>query len=285
MTLFPDPNVLSTYSLIFMIIVYGYILMVGADFVGHGSEMLLLLSGPGLIGGLLIPIVCAIPESIIIFISGMGEGSKKEIEHELTIGVGSLIGSTITVLTIRWALAVFLAKRDIDPLTDKVIKHHQKGKKNSKFSLKYNGVKTLKVVNQTAKIMMYSTLAYFIVQIPAFFIEKNNEEDIKKQKPWALADLIICSGIFFVYCYIQYHSGQRGVLIKLKQEDIRREQWKMNLDTKLLSEDYQEFIFKKHDRDNSNSIDPHELKTVLADLGLSASRMTIQNIMGKINFE
>lgn len=283
MTFFPDPKDQSITSLIFMIIVYGYILMVGADLVGHGSEMLLLLSGPGLIGGLLIPVVCTIPDCIIILISGIGEGSKEEIEHELAIGVGSLIGSTITVLTIRWALAVFLARRDIDPLTDKIAKHGHKGKKLSKFSLKYNGVKTLKVVNQTAKIMMYSTLAYLVVQIPALFLEKNNEEDIMKQRPWALADLIVCCVIFLLYCYIQYKSGQQGVLIKLKQEDLRREQWKMNLDTQLLSEDYQEFIFKKHDRDNSNSIDPNELRTVLADLGLSASRMDIKTIMGNLN--
>lgn len=256
--------------------------MVGADFVGHGSEMLLLLSGPGLIGGLLIPVVCTIPDCIIILISGLGEGTKKEIEHELTVGVGSLIGSTITLLTIRWALAVFLARRDIDPKTKKIVKHSEKNKKVTKFSLNLNGVKTLKVVNETAKIMMYSTLVYIIVQVPAIYLDKNNEDDIKKQNIWALGDLILCCCIFFIYCFIQYKSGQRGVLIKLKQEDLRRERWKVNLDSRLLSEEYQEFIFKKHDRDNSNSIDPHELKTVLAELGLSANRMTIQNIMGNL---
>jgi len=269
--------------------------MMGADCVGNGSEMLLLLAGHGLVGSLVIPIFSSIPDCIIILISGSGEGDKEEIEHELSIGIGSLIGSTITLLTVRWALAVFLARREIDPYTKKIIKHSHHNhhnhnhnndghshhhKKHINFSFIHNGVKTLKVVNETAKIMMYSSLPYIIVQIPAFFLEHNEEGDIKKQKPWALADLIICFVIFLLYCYIEYAYGKREVLIKIHQEKSRREQWKANLDTRLLSEDYQEFIFKKHDRDNSNSIDPHELKSVLADMGLFATRKFIQVIMG-----
>ena len=42
------------------------------------------LYGPGIVGGFLIPILGAVPDGVIILISGLGDGSKEEIQVLLT---------------------------------------------------------------------------------------------------------------------------------------------------------------------------------------------------------
>ena len=51
---------------------YGFILFKAAVLIGEGSEKLLLIYGPGIVGGLLIPILGAIPDGAIVLVSGLG---------------------------------------------------------------------------------------------------------------------------------------------------------------------------------------------------------------------
>ena len=51
---------------------------------------------PGIIGGILIPILGAVPDGMMILMSGMGPGTREEIQQELNVGVGTLAGSTIS---------------------------------------------------------------------------------------------------------------------------------------------------------------------------------------------
>ena len=83
MNLFPKSETMDFPALLFMMCVYGYVLMTGSQIISQGSEMLLLIYGPGIIGGLIIPILGAIPDCAIILISGLGEGSQKDIQQEL----------------------------------------------------------------------------------------------------------------------------------------------------------------------------------------------------------
>ena len=52
----------------------------------------MLLYGPGIIGSLVIPILGALPDSLIILLSGLGSGTKQEIQGQLSVGVGTLVG-------------------------------------------------------------------------------------------------------------------------------------------------------------------------------------------------
>lgn len=63
--------------------------------------MLLLLYGPGLVGGLVIPILGGLPDALIILISGFGSGEADK-QARVNVGVGTLLGSTIMILTIPW---------------------------------------------------------------------------------------------------------------------------------------------------------------------------------------
>lgn len=51
---------------------YGFLLFKAAVLIGDGSEKLLLIYGPGIVGGLVIPILGAVPDGAIVLVSGLG---------------------------------------------------------------------------------------------------------------------------------------------------------------------------------------------------------------------
>jgi hypothetical protein len=53
-------------QLIFLIGVYGYVLFRASQCVADGSELLMLVMNPGLIGGLLLPVMGAVPDGAIV---------------------------------------------------------------------------------------------------------------------------------------------------------------------------------------------------------------------------
>ncbi len=57
----------------------------------------------------------ALPDCLIILLSGLGSGTKDEIQQQLSVGVGTLVGSTVMLLTFPWAVGVYLGRRDINP--------------------------------------------------------------------------------------------------------------------------------------------------------------------------
>lgn len=51
---------------LFLIVVYGYLMYVGATYLSDGSELLLDILGPGIIGGLFLPVLGALPDAMLI---------------------------------------------------------------------------------------------------------------------------------------------------------------------------------------------------------------------------
>ncbi|GKD00439.1 hypothetical protein Tco_1170713, partial [Tanacetum coccineum] len=51
---------------LFLILVYGYLMFLAATYLSAGSELLLEILGPGLVGGLLLPILGALPDAMLI---------------------------------------------------------------------------------------------------------------------------------------------------------------------------------------------------------------------------
>lgn len=281
MAFFPKAQEMDLPALIFMALVYIYILVRSSHLIGEGSEMLLLLYGPGIIGGIIIPIVNVFPDCLVILISGLGNGSQEEIEHEFTVGVGTLVGSTVLLMTLRWAIGIYLGRRDIDLKSNKVSPTEHEKPKVTHFSLRSNGVSIFHEIPQTTKVMLLSSLSYLVIQIPALIYRNEKDHGARKEAPFALTGLIISFLAFISYCYYQYSSTQRSEIIKLQQEQIRRDQWKKNLDNKLTSEEFQEVIFRKHDRDNNGFMDAAELKTALAEMGFNSSRSGLKKLLGK----
>lgn len=51
---------------LFLAVVYGYIMFTAATYLSSGSELLLDVLGPGIIGGLFLPLLGALPDALLI---------------------------------------------------------------------------------------------------------------------------------------------------------------------------------------------------------------------------
>lgn len=51
---------------LFLIAVYGFLMFQAATFLSNGSELLLEILGPGIVGGLFLPILGALPDAMLI---------------------------------------------------------------------------------------------------------------------------------------------------------------------------------------------------------------------------
>lgn len=60
------PCTSSVLGNIFLIVVYSYLMFLGAKFLSDGSEILLEILGPGIIGGLFLPLLSSFPDAVII---------------------------------------------------------------------------------------------------------------------------------------------------------------------------------------------------------------------------
>jgi hypothetical protein len=59
-------NGFGDFQILFLIAVYGYILFKASQLIADGSELLMLVVNPGLIGGLVLPVMGAVPDGAIV---------------------------------------------------------------------------------------------------------------------------------------------------------------------------------------------------------------------------
>ncbi|GJP45438.1 hypothetical protein CLOM_g4828 [Closterium sp. NIES-68] len=83
----------------FLMAAYGYIILVAARLISDGSELLLQVLDPGLIGGLFLPMLGAMPDTVLILVSGLG-GTKQQAQEGVLVGMGVLAGSTIMIICV-----------------------------------------------------------------------------------------------------------------------------------------------------------------------------------------
>ncbi|XP_010277718.1 PREDICTED: uncharacterized protein LOC104612097 isoform X2 [Nelumbo nucifera] len=101
---------------LFLIIVYGFLMFHGARYLSDGSELLLSVLGPGIIGGLFLPILGALPDAMLILVSGLS-GSRETAQSQVLVGMGLLAGSTVMLLTSLWGSCIIVGKCDIEDST------------------------------------------------------------------------------------------------------------------------------------------------------------------------
>ncbi|XP_028110565.1 sodium/calcium exchanger NCL-like [Camellia sinensis] len=144
---------------LFLIIVYGYLMFLAATYLSNGSELLLEILGPGIVGGLFLPILGALPEAMLILVSGLS-GTTETAQSQVSVGMGLLAGSTVMLLTVIWGTCVIVGKCD---LHDSIAID---GKDTKKFSLTSSGVTTDIWTSYAARIMAISVIPFLVVQIP-----------------------------------------------------------------------------------------------------------------------
>lgn len=160
------PNCEGLAASLFLNIVYGYGLLQAAQLISDGSELLLEILSPGLVGGLLLPVLGAVPDAAVIVASGLG-ASKEAAQEQVSVGMGTLAGSTVMLLTIAWGGSLWVGRCDLDAFTGwaipKTLSH------GPYASLSMTGVTTDEDTRLNAKIMMVSCLLFLVVQVPALF--------------------------------------------------------------------------------------------------------------------
>ncbi|CAN1249037.1 Sodium/calcium exchanger NCL [Linum perenne] len=142
----------------FLIIVYGYLMFLAATYLSSGSELLLEILGPGIVGGLFLPALGALPDAMLILVSGLS-GSAETAQSQVSVGMGLLAGSTVMLLTIIWGSCILVGKCDIRESDNIAI--------DGKIPMiAGSGVSTDIWTCYAARIMALSVVPFVIVQLP-----------------------------------------------------------------------------------------------------------------------
>jgi len=205
-----DPAEVGTTGLLWLFLSYGYALYYAADLIGEGSELLLLVpSMAGLVGGVVLPLLGAVPDGAIIFFSGLGD--IEVAQESLSVGIGALAGSTIMLLTVPWALSIYAGRVDI-------VDGKTKYRKNPKLTpgltfsetLTNTGVSLSDEIQHGGIVMALTTIPYFLIQIPALFMHGSVSEVAAGEHWWSLAALILCLIGLVIYMRIQLKFSNQG---------------------------------------------------------------------------
>lgn len=184
------PCTTSILGNIFLIAVYGFLMFIAAKSLSDGSELLLEILGPGIIGGLFLPILGALPDAMLILVSGLS-GSTETAQSQVSVGMGLLAGSTVMLLTIIWGSCVIVGKCD---LKDSVAQDEQDTKG---FSLTESGISTDIWTSYAAIMMVISVIPFLVVQIPQFL----NSTSVGRLA--VLIGLIVSLLLLVSYCLYQ----------------------------------------------------------------------------------
>ncbi|XP_078361609.1 uncharacterized protein LOC144645969 isoform X2 [Oculina patagonica] len=200
-----------------LMVFYGAILGVAAKCISDGAELLLDLGcSPSLIGGIVLPLLGAVPDSAIIIVSGLGD----DAQTKLSVGMGTLAGSTIMLLTAAWAGSVAIGKCDLNAYDEAI-----EGSGYGKISCNRQGVTILPSVKTAVGIMLLTSLSYFIVQGADWHFGPHNfGEQPDYVRKAALATMIICFigfVAYLIFLFVDSKSAQMRAE-KHRQEMMQR---------------------------------------------------------------
>lgn len=174
----------------FLIVAYGYLLYLAATYLSTGSELLLEIVGPGIVGGLFLPMLGALPDALLILVSGLS-GSKETAQSQVSVGIGLLAGSTVMLLTTIWGTCVIVGKCDLE---DNLA---EDSRDTNGFSLTRSGVSTDIWTSYAGIIMAISLIPFVIVQLPQI-LHSNSGRHLA-----VLISLIVSVLLLISYCLYQ----------------------------------------------------------------------------------
>ena len=216
--LFPDEKGMAWPPLIFLLLTYGYILFRASGCISDGAELLLLVLSPGLVGGLLLPLLGSLPDGLIVLFSGIGP----DAQQQLSVGVGTLAGSTILLLTLPWAACAVMGRVDLS--ADGSSAQYKRGLTAAGSAswlafLTRSGIQTSSVVNPAAYIMLATSLTYLVVQGPAWAQRQYPSVDAATPdqvaavaaavRKFALAGFVLALALFIAYSVYSVRSSMQ----------------------------------------------------------------------------
>jgi Ca2+/Na+ antiporter len=208
-----EPSEVGWTGLLWLFFSYGFVLYKASDMISEGSELLLLVpSMAGLVGGVVLPLLGAVPDGAIILFSGLGD--LETAQETLSVGVGALAGSTIMLLTIPFALSVYGGRVDLIGTHRDKLNYLGRPKLTPKSSIADelwgSGVILTEAVQQGGWLMIATLIPYFLIQVPAFFIVGNQGEVAKGEHWWSLSGLLICLLGLTIYMQLQLKISRDG---------------------------------------------------------------------------
>ena len=179
------------------------------------------------------------PDGAIVLFSGLGPDAQKQ----LAVGVGTLAGSTIMLLTIPWSLCHLLGRVDMTQ-TAEGPQFNYKGK--PKLSEKYTvfswanmvetGVQVSGEIPTNAKIMLLTAAAYLIIWIPSItYRDLQPHEAASKEKYYALAGLIVTFLAFIAYSVYMVYSANAAEAYEERQAALIRQRFEKDVSFNIYS--------------------------------------------------
>jgi Ca2+/Na+ antiporter len=181
----------------------------GADAIGEGSELLLLVPAfANVVGSVVLPLLGAVPDGLMVLFSGFGPNASETIQ----VGVGALAGSTIMLLTLPWFASIYAGRVDIvncEPQYKRPRTAPPGWAKLKGTGVFDTGVGVGKEIGSNAKLMLATGMLYMCVQIPAFMYgDLPQEEQAKMENKFAGIGSILCFIAFFLYMWKQFQDGE-----------------------------------------------------------------------------
>jgi len=316
-------GVFGSIQLLFLVLVYGFILYKSATLIADGSELLACVLDPGLVGGLLLPVMGAVPDCAIVLFSGLGDNAQESLK----VGVGTLAGSTIMLLTLPWFACAWSGRVDLLPggarargaaplLGDDKEReagpaaNYNPGKGGAKLTpglslaatLARTGVQTSATIRGAAWICAGSAISYLVIQGPAFaLLGRSLKDEAHAESMWALAGLVLSAVLFVTYsCYCVMNANaiekQAARLNEARRHAVGLRLLSM---TSLLTiEDelaqpsesaasarVMHDTFREFDLDGNGELDMSEVQHMLKKLGMRVSGAELKKIMADFGGE
>ena len=169
---------------------YGFILFKASKCIADGSELLTLVMNPGLIGGLVLPVMGAVPDGAIVLFSGLGPNAQEQ----LAVGVGTLAGSTIMLLTLPYAASIWLGRVDLSADGSRAMYRQTPKLTRPAGDVKRTGVQPSAEIPRSALLMLATAVTYLVVQGPSWAHSTGDAA-----RGFALAGLVLALVAFFAY--------------------------------------------------------------------------------------
>jgi Ca2+/Na+ antiporter len=205
--LFIDPHELkgslSGIHLVFLTGCYIALLIFGSKRIASGGELLLLVpSLSKIVGGIILPILGAVPDGAMILFSGLGE----KAEEQVAVGVGALSGSTIMLLTIPVFISFIGGSRPA-PDSSSIISRR---------------VEPLPYVRKASLSILITAIFYLTIQVCAFAL-KLDEKGKQVEKDMPIVGGIhagLCFVGFCLYLVYQFLSAQTHEDAEVKADTL-----------------------------------------------------------------
>ncbi|KAL2476400.1 sodium/calcium exchanger family protein/calcium-binding EF hand family protein [Abeliophyllum distichum] len=265
---------------LFLIIVYGFLMFQAATYLSTGSELLLEILGPGIVGGLFLPILGALPDAMLILVSGLS-GSKETAQSQVSVGMGLLAGSTVMLLTVIWGTCIVVGKCDIQNSVA------IDSKDTRGFSLTGSGVCTDVWTSYAGIIMAISVIPYLVVQLPQF-LHSNSVGRLA-----VLIALIISVSLLISYClyqvfqpwvqrrrldYAKHKHVISGILQHLKKKSLG----KLSTEDGKPNEEVLKKLFKAIDENEDGFLSRTELRALIVGIQFNEINLDESDAVEKV---